>query len=135
MHASNTSRTFWRALIGAGAVAALGACMSTTPSGFPDENGGPGSVLFRDVCQPGRPGGGAMQCMAKIVIRPDGSGHPVSECGGGGDQGGRDPVQPVALSRAKTVPDRSMDQWVGESDVSARDSSFLGDQAGGDCLV
>ncbi len=73
MHASNTSRTLWKALIGAGAVAALGACMSTTPSGFPDENGGPGNVLFRDVCQAGRPGGGAMQCMAKIVVKPDGS--------------------------------------------------------------
>jgi hypothetical protein len=58
------------------------------------------------------------QVAGQAVIGPDGSGHPVSDCGGGGDQGGRDPVQPVPLGRAKTVSDRGMRQRVGESDVS-----------------
>jgi hypothetical protein len=58
------------------------------------------------------------QVTGQAVIGPDRGSHPVSEGGWGSDQRGRDPVQPVPLSRAKTVSDRGMRQRVGESDVS-----------------
>src|SRR5208282_6525309 len=67
--------TLLEAAVAGGAVALLGACLTTTPQGFPDENGAAGLKQYpsADVCADVRPGGGGMRCHAKVRVNPDGS--------------------------------------------------------------
>ena len=71
-------RRLWKATLTLGAIAALGACMTTTPNGFMSDGTGSGAPgidqkLYTDVCGRVRPGGGGFRCHAKVVINPDGT--------------------------------------------------------------
>jgi subtilase family serine protease len=71
-------RRLWKATLTLGAVAALGACMTTTPNGFMSDGTGSGAPgvdqkLYTDVCGRVRPGGGGFRCYAKVLINPDGT--------------------------------------------------------------
>ncbi len=71
-------RRLWKATLTLGAIAALGACMTTTPNGFMSDGTGSGAPgvdqkLYTDVCGRVRPGGGSFRCYAKVLINPDGT--------------------------------------------------------------